>query len=262
MPLKVEPKDAADLYHTARVQMKGVSHEHQDYLFDGQAIDRVPSRAPYRIALGRDDRSFTVFGNSHTGTVLYELTGRGCSGLYEWERAQVFISPLVDRLTRIDLAVDMENSTRPSVFSNERGPNGFRSLSYITSDTGETVYIGSPKSDRFARVYRYNEPHPRSHLLRVEFVFRRNLARSAAAELLDTKTKSELMAKLGNTWGLQHREWRPEYHSDETIRTPSLTRNDEDTLMWLYKQVAPAIRRMLKTGALDMTDFLEKVYHQ
>jgi len=46
------------------------------------------------------------------------------------------------------------------------------------------------------------------------------------------------------------------------LRVPVVTRMNEDTVRWLYTQVAPALRRLVKEEALDLTDWLKFVLEQ
>jgi len=248
------------LDHEARELLRRVSDEHKAYIYNGQGFERCGGRAPYSFALARADGGVRVFGGGAQTGVLYELSGRACEGLRTADAASRFLAPIVERITRMDYAVDIRCNSRPSVFANARAHGGFRSISFIQSATGETVYVGSPKSDRFCRVYRYNSPHPRSALLRVEFVFRRRLAKDAARALLNAPNEPFFVAQLGNTYGWNHPEWKPGEKTDERVKAAILTRADEDTIAWLYKQVAPAIRRLLAQDAIDLADFLEHVY--
>lgn len=257
---KVEPRDDAELYHAGKRALERVDKELAHVFYDGTGFERGKGRPPYRLALARDDHGAMVYGRSHTGTLLFELSGRGCEPLRAKNMARWFVAGIAERITRIDFAVDVRCSTAPSAFANARNSARFRSISYIASDTGETVYLGSPKSDRFARVYRYREPHPRHHLLRVEFVFRRGLAKDAAFQFARSERDEDFTAQLGNTWGLEHSDWKPGVSTDERLRAPIVMREDADTVAWLYKQVAPAMARLLGNGALDMTDFLQAVY--
>ncbi|HSJ39399.1 MAG TPA: replication initiation factor domain-containing protein, partial [Planococcus sp. (in: firmicutes)] len=159
-------------------------------------------------------------------------------------------------ITRLDFASDVRTTTLPSSFVNARKHKGFRSLSFIQSATGETCYVGSPKSDRFARVYRYNKPHPRSELLRMECVFRRGLAREAARQLGEAGSFERFATQLGNTWGWGHPDWKPQVIDNTKLTTPKVERADENTVHWLYTQVAPALARLWREGAIDLDEFI------
>jgi len=159
----------------------------------------------------------------------------------------------------MDYAVDVRSDVRPAVFANDRKHQNFRAISYIKSDTGETVYIGSPKSDRFARVYRYDKPHPRAELLRIEYVFRRDLAKASAHAFLTAASEQTFIAQLGNTWGFNHPVWEPGAVTDERLRAPIVSREEQDTVRWLYVQVAPALRRLIDHHAINVNDWWEYV---
>jgi DNA relaxase NicK len=194
--------------------------------------------------------------------MLFQLSGRGCDSIREPATSRRFVTEICELLTRLDYAIDISCNIKPSEFANHRSHKAFRTVSFISSDSGETVYVGSPKSDRFVRVYRYNPPHPRSHLLRIEFVFRRGMARAAAREYCEQESDAHFLAKLGNTYGWAHPIWQPTVQTDERIATPVLKQSDENTVYWLYKQVLPAMQRLWREGALDVTDFLEKVFEE
>lgn len=249
----------AQLDHEARELLRRTSNEHKTYIFNGSGFDRCGGRAPYSFSMARDDQGVRCFGGGPQTGILYELSGRACEGLRSHSSACAFLSPILERITRLDYAVDVQCDTRPALFSNARSHKGFRSLSFIQSDTGETIYVGSPKSDRFCRVYRYNPPHPRHRLLRVEFVFRRGLARDAAKSLCLAESHEAFAAALGNTYGWAHPVWQPGATTDERLRVPIVTRHSDDTVRWLYKQCAPALARKLKEQAIDLPEFLEYV---
>lgn len=259
-PRKIE--QAAELYHIARRELRSISNEHEAYIFDGTGFDRCASRPPFSYALERLDHGVRIYGGGPLDLISYEISGRACEGIRGYANASEFLAPIVGNLTRLDCASDIAAATRPSEFSNQRSHKGFRNISFISSDTGETVYVGSPKSDRFCRCYRYNPPHPRSGLLRVEFVFRKGLAKSAGEALINAGSWEVFTSQLGNTWGFTHPVWQPGNQTDERLKSPKLARGDEKTEVWLYKQVAPAIQRLLKETEFDLTAWLEFVFSE
>lgn len=257
-----QPESITELYHIARRTLRGLSDEHERWLFDGQGFDRTARQANFNLCLSRDDNGVIVGGQGPTGLMLFTATGRACQPLHNPAYARRIVGEVGELVTRFDYAIDFPADTLPSKFANARSHQGFRTVSFIRSDTGETVYVGSRKSDRFARVYRYNPPHPRSHLLRVEFVFRRAMARSTAVQYCAEESDERFCAKLFATWGFNHPITREITPTDERIAAPTVDRHTEDTIAWLYKQVVPALQRVMATGGFDMTDFLEKVYNQ
>ena len=258
----VEPNDLPELYHIAKGLHNEQAPELGKRVFNGDGYEMGPSRPPYKIALLREDHGCAIYGNSHTGTVLFEFSGRGCEPFRDEQIAAYCLAPICERVTRLDIAADVRTDTRPADFCNQRDNDRFRSVSFIRSDAGETVYVGSAKSDRFCRVYRYNPPHPRSDLLRCEFVLRRGYAKSAASDIVEAQGIQTYIARLGNTWGFAHRDCQPTVQTSERTQAPIVTRKDEDTIRWLYSQCVPAIRRCLMTGALDFAEFVATIYDQ
>lgn len=249
-----------ELYKNAKQKLKEIGHHVEILFFNGEGFEPTGGRAPYRVAIARDDHGARIHGASHTETILYELSGRGCEPLRDSESAASVLGSVHESITRLDVAVDIITRSSPSDFANSRSHDRFRSVAFIRSATGETVYVGSAKSDRFCRVYRYNPPHPRSELLRVEYVFRRGLARDAALQLSQADGWENYLGRVGNTYGFNHESWQPESRTDERLSSPIVERKDADTVHWLYAQVVPAVRRLVQSGALDMTDWLEYIY--
>lgn len=258
----VEPTDLADLYHIAKGVINDDAKEMGKGIFNGKGFEAGPSRPPYALALLREDHGCAIYGRSHTSTILVELSGRGCEYFRQPTFAYEHLAPIAERVTRLDIAGDVRTDTRPADFCNERENDRFRSISFIRSDAGETVYVGSAKSDRFCRVYRYNPPHPRSDLLRCEFVLRRGYSKTAVLDIVEADGLETYIARLGNSWGFRHRDWQPSVQTEERAQAPIVTRRDEDTVRWLYSQCVPAIRRCLMTGALDFAEFVETIYDQ
>lgn len=119
--------------------------------------------------------------NSH---VFVEMAGMCC----DWFRASRSLQSVIEltyqRVSRIDCAIDLVTPVLPETFVEAGHAKRFAdSLGNIKSLTGHTFYVGSRKSDRCARVYRYASPHPRSHLLRIEAEFKGKAARELAKVL-------------------------------------------------------------------------------
>lgn len=251
----------ADFQNEAHHQLMQIGKEHYEYIYDGSDFGPMVGRAPYRYQIQRADRGVRVFGGGPNCTILYELTGRACEGIRNAEAYTAFLSPVVDHVTRLDLACDVRTETRPTEFSNDRENGRFKSIGFQRSETGETVYIGSAKSDRFARVYRYNHPHPRAENLRIEFVFRRQLAKDTAKLIVAEGSVLRVAAAAGNTFGLKHPDWTPEIQTDEKLSAPQGQRTSDGTVAWLYRSVAPAIQRLLIEGSLDWDDWTHYIWY-
>lgn len=248
------------MFYSAKNVIERDHHVVAEQIFDGQDFEPSTGRAPYRYSMARDDGGVRLFGGGNPNNVLVEISGRGCDGLRNKEIGQRVAGSVAGRCTRFDYAVDIRTGVLPVDFTSARKPNHFKHTSIINSKNGQTVYLGSPRSDRFARVYRYYPPHPRHQLLRSEFVFRRGLAKSACGHYAKQVHESDFTATCGNTWGIDHEQWQPGSVTDEKLRTVARSRPMDQTLSWLYSQVAPAIARLIKEDAIDLTDWLEHVY--
>jgi len=122
--------------------------------------------------------------NSH---VFIELSGQACTWAKEAAVFERMVKMTADRASRVDAAIDIVTAMTPEQFVFAGHAERFSdSLGNIKSKTGETFYVGSRKSDRCARVYRYAEPHPRSRLLRVEAEYKGAAARILAQVLSES----------------------------------------------------------------------------
>ena len=201
---------------------------------------------------------FSSMDAVHTRTILFEISGRGCDDLRPGNETLRLGIEFYERVTRIDIAVDVLTDTRPSDFVDAADTGRFRSAGRLVSDTGETCYIGASKSDRLCRVYRYNPPHPRSRLLRTEFVFRRRLAKRAIEEYCEAQTEQDFVARAGATYGFKHPSWQPGNTDAEPLRGRTITKTNEGTVGWIYKSVVPAVRRLVKEGAIDLEELFQE----
>lgn len=153
-------------------------------LFAGEGRQKERSRAPYTYAWEWKDDHVTVYASENLNHFTVEVSGQGCEKLLKAEALQSLLERVVERVTRIDVACDIETPVTPSEFVQEVAHKRMQASGYQKSNTGETCYVGSQKSERYARVYRYNNPHPRAHLLRVEHVFRRDHAKIVARAIV------------------------------------------------------------------------------
>lgn len=213
-------------------------------------------RAPYSAALQREDNGMMVFASPRLDNALVELSGIGCDALGGTENELVVLEENLPRLTRVDIAVDILTEVQPNEFVSERSDGRFASWSENLTPTGHTIYIGSRKSDRYCRVYRYFEPHPRSRFLRVEYVLKAEQARAGALSLCDSGVGA-VVAKLGNSFGWKHPLWQPEVTTTEKAKSWQPEREQGRTVMWVYAQVLPALLKLHRQNVLD----LREVWH-
>lgn len=202
-------------------------------------------RRPYNAGV-RFEEGMTVYFNPGQPHALIEVSGRGC----EWLRRKGYEAELLEvvteQVTRLDLAVDIKTDVMPEEFVIDSAPR-MTTRTTIDSDTGSTRYIGSEKSDRFCRVYRYFPPHPRSDYLRIEMVHRREIAKHMALSVVQFGVEAACEA-AGASYSWQHRLWSTSYAD----RLPTWRQDTHagGTLTWFFNAVVPAVRKLLKTGAL------------
>lgn len=234
----------------------------QDYLgeltnalLDGQKFAPLRGRAPYAASWGREDGGVRFFASPTLTHVLVECTGTGCATLRKHGKLEKVLALVLSTISRVDLAVDIVTATTPAEFAAERDVERFKSIGDIRSETGETYYVGSMKSERFARVYRYAAPHPRADTLRVEHVFRRQAARVLAREILAVGYAGVVLS-VGGVYGWTHYEWQPYLTREANLKVTRMKREEKATVRWLYGQVAAAVEKAVKRGDLDLDDYI------
>lgn len=208
-------------------------------------------RYPYRHS--SDGEGFKIFWSPGQTEVLIEISGEGCEKLHKAGKLKPVVYAALERLTRVDIATDILTEVQPAEFVAQRSNKRHKSHESTTTSTGKTEYIGSRKSDRYCRVYRYAKPHPRADYLRVECVYRGPQAVALARTWLEVGD-DETAARAGNQYGWQHPDWEPK--SREKIQAWRPDRKTHKRLMWYKTQVVPAVRGMVATGHLSPEELL------
>jgi len=217
--------------------------------FGGNWTPTERSRAPYKHTWIDVLGGISLYASPNLVHCCIEISGQGCERLIEKGIMVRVLERCAQRITRIDIAVDIETDTKPSDFVEEVSHERMRASGRQSSETGETCYVGSKKSDRYARVYRYFAPHPRSHLLRIEHVFRRKYAKSVAKAILGTSLTAAAAA-AGKAFGWTHSDWNVDAQEIADISITAPERNAGGTITWLVRSVAPAIRRLIADGTI------------
>lgn len=204
------------------------------------------------------DIGITYMEGDKVSVSLVQISGHGCSVLREKGILNDVISTWMDRITRIDVAVDITCDIEPEDFVRAASNQRFKISEHFDTQSGTTWYRGSRKSDRFARVYRYRSPHPRSAELRVEYQFSDEQAKLAASSILDNGVLS-FTKDCGTTWGWNH----PCYLSLDMVGTKITAprrASKGSTQFWLYNQVLPAIEKVAAQGDLEfLTGLNDKI---
>lgn len=213
-------------------------------------------RAPYRHSWQYKRQGVTLFTHPNLNHALVEISGHGCQRLIAMNVLDPIIQLARNRITRLDVASDMFTGTRPLEFVGKRHEGRYKSHSEVVSSSGETCYVGSAKSDRYARVYRYNPPHERSNLLRCEFVVKGETARLMVDTILSDGIDA-VAASLGIAFGWQHPSWTEDATAPAELTVWRPERRKGKTAFWLADTVAPLLVKMHNAGDIDIYQWLQ-----
>lgn len=216
-------------------------------VFTGEGWQSRGGRRPYSDGYANDGRGIYVWGGGHPN-VCIEFTGAGCQYLRDTDSLSTALSAFTGHITRLDIAIDSETDVRPIDFAKDRVEGRIKSFGTQKSESGETCYIGSKSSEQYARVYRYEPPHPRAKYLRIETVSRKHYANAAAQSILEN----------GISYAAQQTMNRYQFNQIEDIDTvdgnlpaPYRDRTLSKTEAWLIKQAAPAFRKLVDAGEIE-----------
>lgn len=153
--------------------------------------------------------------------------------------------------TRLDLATDIESNAEIKAIEAAGWAKRIVSTAYISSYSGQTLYIGSRKSEAFCRVYRYNPPHPRASLIRVEFELKKSRAKTVA-ELARIEGVALATRSVAARFEIQHATVEHVFTgSTRPIKTEATERIQAKTEHWLLTQCVPAFIRLCEDGTID-----------
>lgn len=195
------------------------------------------------------DIGCTYYDGHKSNVSLVQFSGAGCAWMRETGNEQLLLNDWHNRCTRLDIALDIECDDTPEDFVYRASNNRFKVTQHFETQSGATWYRGSRDSDRYARVYRYNAPHPRHRHLRIEYQLSDEQAKLAAKMCVDEGTDS-VGDKLGVLFG-----WTSPcfLQSASAQKLPSSPRSETrgNTVFWLHKQVLPALRKSAEKGDLE-----------
>jgi hypothetical protein len=207
-------------------------------------------RFPYRYSVIDNSTSARMFFDSEQKHILIEVSGKGCKALSEANLMESLVMSVHTRISRIDVSADIRTDVLPVDFAAAGYDPRFKSASQHISETGQTVYVGSMKSDRQAAIYRYWAPHPRSEFLRVEHRFRRDRAKQMAKYIADNGIAAGIHA-CGIAFDWKHELWEPGELEIEPMPNLNVGAHDANVINWLLKQVFPAMRRYERLGKIE-----------
>src|ERR1044071_1571589 len=220
------------------------------------SVEQGARQYHYRLRHNSSEMALSFGGiNNH---ILVECAGKTCDTFDSADLLYPLISATCERTTRIDFAVDIETTEDPRTFSAFRNSKAFKSSGEQRTPSGRTNYVGGRKGERMARVYRYEPPHPRSHLLRVEAEYKGHAAKAAAGHLLEVGVRQACLdAHSPFQWTSP--TWSPENGSGIKIPYKAYRPENAATVRWLYGDVVTALSKALKKGLIDWDEWLKYV---
>lgn len=204
---------------------------------------------PYRFGVTNEEIGCHIHFGGHSNA-LVQFSGAGCKFLAMEGLLMDTIVSMKHRMTRIDMAIDIETTTSPEDFINAGYNNRIKSKSVQTSPSGQTAYIGSRTSAKFCRVYRYEPPHPRAKLLRVEYETKKSQAK-IVAECIANDGINHTIDRITKYYDWSHKDMPSVDDIVTAIPSEVQTRSDSKTLTWLLKTCAPAFRRLVQNGSIQ-----------
>lgn len=230
--------------------------QHHKFGMGGWGIEK--GNGFYSVRLRHENSGAAISFGEINAHLFIELSGRACQNFDALDCLLSLIALTHERCSRIDFAVDIETETKPEHFSASRNGAAFKSNGTLISPSGTTCYLGSRKSERMARVYRYNEPHPRSNLLRVEAEYKGDAAKAMSKHLSKTDVRTACL-DAHKPFGWIHSAWGSEEGEGQKIPYKAYKPDNASTIRWLYGDVITALRKAIETGLVELDDWLEKL---
>jgi hypothetical protein len=252
--VKFEAGEGRGVNETARLAIEALDALDPELgarLFGYSDYTAGKGRAPYSHSFSWHNNGLTLFVHPNLPHALFEMSGKGCDIILQEDWFWSILEPIRERLTRLDVACDMMCEVRPLEFTTQRDTGRFKAHSEVVSESGETNYVGSRTSNRYARVYRYNPPHERAHFLRCEYVVKAEDAKATAFAIINDGLESVALA-LGEKFGWQHPVWEVSAHTPAELQAYRPDRREGKTLFWLADTVAPLLVRLHREGTLEL----------
>jgi hypothetical protein len=219
-------------------------------IFSGLRPQLRGGRKPYSVSYVDDVNGIGIYFHPRLDHFLVEVSGRGCAYLDSLNVSTPFLTAIAGRITRIDIANDILCDTDPRFFVADRSKGRFSAHSEVVSESGITCYVGSKTSNRYSRVYRYSDPHPRAPFLRVEFVVRAEDAKATALAVLEYGLNA-VVTSLGEAFGWNHYTWNPGTPPAAELSVWRPERREGKTVYWLHETIAPLVARLHREGIID-----------
>lgn len=218
----------------------------------------------YKRAYLLQDGGVQVQVGHNSGRIQVVLSGRGCemlndlSDLYQRDQwANIWAQGDAIKVTRIDLARDFATDVTPLDLVEHITPGRGRTSGYISSPTGQTMTYGSRQSEKYLRVYRYSEPHPRHKTLRFEWEIKGDKATQAYNFIRQGQTVDGILAGLALDFGVSSGLWGDNLMIGDSIRLKHEPKERAGKTRWLYKVCVPALRSALWEGTITRAELVQ-----
>lgn len=213
---------------------------------------------PYSTRLRHSVTDVCLSVGNANAHIYVEFAGKACNNYDAKGELDDIITRSVLRVSRIDFAVDIITKVDPREFSAQRKNKSFKSSGEKRSPSGRTNYVGGRTSERMARVYRYEPPHPRSQYLRVEAEYKGSAGKAAAKHYLEVGLQRASL-DAHSAFGWSHSDWTPEDESSGKIPYKTYRPENASTVRWLYGDVVTALLKAVEKGLVDFDEWLEFV---
>ena len=229
----------------------------EDFLSAGQwGIEGA--KHPYKTRLRHAVTDVCLSVGSVNAHIYVEFAGKACATFDGKGILDDIISRSTDRTSRIDFAVDILCKTDPLEFSEQRENLSFKSTGNKRTPSGRTEYVGGRTSERMARVYRYEPPHPRSEFLRVEAEYKGDAAKASARHYIEVGLQqATLDAHSCFKWTSP--DWTPENGTYGKIPYKNYRPENASTIRWLYGDVITALSKAISSDLIDFGEWLENL---
>ena len=211
------------------------------------------SQRPYRRAWKCPNMGWVINADWKRKECLIVFNGSACEQLRKvggLAHKQVLLM-VAESGTRLDLATDIETMMDIKEIEVAGWTERISSTSYITSSSGDTLYVGSRKSEACARIYRYRDPHPRAHLMRVEHELKQGRAR-AVASIAALHGIEAAQLSVASRFDYKHHALLDRFTGETyKIETEAHKKDKAKTEIWLMTQCAPAFQKLVKEGVID-----------
>jgi hypothetical protein len=215
--------------------------------------------AGYKHRLFFRHGGWTVFYGASHGYFLVQLPGEACHRLRDEQDTKglavsltpIFGNPFI-KCTRIDVASNWRCGDAVDGIAQAFTKKVAADYPRFPSETGITQYIGSPKSEKSCKVYRYAPPHPRHEWIRIEFRFAAPMV-GQVQEALSKGLLTETWVAAAIDWGFDRSDMLNCITvGSEQVKLAYKKRQDAGSVAWVYGTALRAVRDAIAAGDMSL----------